>query len=102
MPEIVGALLAGAVTVIANAGNDTVTPAELTLIWILAKLPSLALVGMPVSAPFAVLKVVPCGPVDDREREPLGSGIGHLRHERIGLAGRDAGGRRAGYRRWGS
>jgi hypothetical protein len=57
VPAIVGALLAAATTWTEKAGSDTIVSAPATLIRILAKVPTFALVGVPTRAPVLVLKV---------------------------------------------
>ena len=56
VPLMTGALFA-ADTVIVNAGSDTETLPSLTLITMLRNVPTSAGAGVPLSVPFAVLKL---------------------------------------------
>jgi len=56
VPEMVGAVLDEAETVMENAASDDLATPSLTLITILEKVPTLAVVGVPESLPLVVLK----------------------------------------------
>ena len=58
---MVGGVFVGAVTLIPNAGSDVVRVPSLTLITMPDYAPTFALVGVPVSAPVAVLKLAHAG-----------------------------------------
>jgi hypothetical protein len=61
VPEIVGAWFAAALTVMANAGSETLAAPSLTPITMLAKAPTFAAPGVPVSCPVAVLNAAQLG-----------------------------------------
>src|SRR5688572_16831966 len=61
VPEIVGGRFGAALTVIVKAGNEALAAPSLTLIEMLANVPTFALVGVPLSRPVVVLNVAQLG-----------------------------------------
>jgi hypothetical protein len=61
VPEIVGAVLGGAETVMPKGASDALAIPSLTLITMFAKLPIFAVVGVPESWPVVALKLAHTG-----------------------------------------
>ncbi len=61
VPVIVGAVLGGALTVIANEGSDVVARPSVTLMTMPDVVPTFAVVGVPLSRPVVVLNVAQVG-----------------------------------------
>ncbi len=61
VPVIVGAVLGGALTVIANEGNDVVALPSLTRMTMPDVVPTFAVVGVPLKRPVVVLNEAHAG-----------------------------------------
>ena len=61
VPVMVGAVLGGALTVIANDGSDVVARPSVTLMTMPDVVPTFAVVGVPLSRPVVVLNVAQVG-----------------------------------------